>query len=179
MPSNCGAGEGSWKSLGQQGDWTSQSKEGDQPWIFTGRADAESEALVFWSSDVNRWLIGKVPDAGKDWEQKERVSEDERAGQHHWCNEHELGQTPGDGEGQGGLVCCSPWGRKESDTTGQLNHSNRTTTIEQNWTPSPQKKKKTWDVEPIKNRDFFFFNESLGTGYFIHLFMFLARHLRS
>ena len=40
------------------------------------------------------------------------------------CNEHELGQTPGDGEGQGGLVCCSPWGHKESDTTGQLNENN-------------------------------------------------------
>ena len=46
------------------------------------------------------------------------------AGWHHWCNEHELGQTPGDGEGQGGLVCCSPWGRKESDMTGQLNNKN-------------------------------------------------------
>ena len=45
------------------------------------------------------------------------------AGQHHPCNEHELGQTPGDGEGQGGLVCCSPWGHKESDVTGQLNNS--------------------------------------------------------
>ena len=52
-------------------------------------------------------------DAGKDWGQKEkRVSEDEMAGWHYWCNEHELGQTPGDGEGQGGLACCSPWGHK-------------------------------------------------------------------
>ena len=45
------------------------------------------------------------------------------AGRHHWYNEHELGQTPGDGEGQGGLVCCSPWGCKELDTTGQLNNN--------------------------------------------------------
>ena len=44
--------------------------------------------------------------------------EDEMAGRHHWCNGHELGQTSGDGDGQGGLVCCSPWGHKESDTTG-------------------------------------------------------------
>ena len=73
---------------------------GDQPWIFTGRTDAEAEAPVFWSCDVNRWLTGKVPDAGKDQGQKEkRVSENEMAGQHHWCNEHELGQTLGDGEG--------------------------------------------------------------------------------
>ena len=96
----------------------------DQPWIFTGRTDAE--APVFWSSDVNRQLIGKVPDAGKDWGQKEKgASEDEMAGQHHWFNEHELDQTPGDGEGQGGLACCCLWGCKESDPTGQLNTSNK------------------------------------------------------
>ena len=45
------------------------------------------------------------------------------AGQHHRCNEHELGQTLGDGEGQGGLACSSPWGRKESDVTGRLNNN--------------------------------------------------------
>ena len=96
--------------------------KGDQPWIFTGRTDAE--VSVFWSSDSNRWLIGKVPDAGKDQGQKKKkASEDETAGQHHWCNEHELGQTPGNGEGQGDLACCSPWGCKESDTTGQLNNN--------------------------------------------------------
>ena len=87
----------------------------DQLW-----SDAEAEMPVFWSSDVNSWLIGKVPDTGKDWWQK-RVSEDEMAGWHHQCNEHELGQTSGDGEGQGGLMCCSPWSCKELDTTGQLN----------------------------------------------------------
>ena len=65
--------------------------KGDQPWIFTGRINVEAEAPVFQSSDVNRWLIGKVPDAGKDGGQKEkRVSEDEMAGWHHWCSEHEL-----------------------------------------------------------------------------------------
>ena len=48
------------------------------------------------------------------------------AGWHPLCNEHELGQTPGDGEGQGGLVCCSPWGHKELDMAGQLNNNNRT-----------------------------------------------------
>ena len=99
--------------------------KGDQPWIVTGRIDAEAEALVFLSPDANRRLIGKAHDAGKDWEQKEkRVSEDEMAARHHWCNEHELGQTPEDDEGQGGLACCSPWGRKESDTTGRLNNNN-------------------------------------------------------
>ena len=74
----------------------------DQPWIFAGKTDAEAEAPVFWSSDENSQLIGKVLDAGKDRGQK-RVSEDEMAGWHHWCNGHKLGQTLGGGEGQGAL----------------------------------------------------------------------------
>ena len=99
--------------------------KGDQAWIFTGRTDAEAEAPIFWSSDVNSWLIGKVPDVWKDWGQKEkRASEDEMTGQHHWCNKHELGQTLWDGEGQGGLVCCSPWDHKDLDMTGWLNNNN-------------------------------------------------------
>ena len=97
--------------------------KGNQPWIFTGWTDAE--APVFWSSDGNSWLIGNVSDAGKDWRQKEkRALGDEMAGRHHWCNKHELEQTPGDDEGQGGLACCSPWGCKMSDMTGQLNKNN-------------------------------------------------------
>ena len=95
--------------------------KGNQPWIFTGRTDAEAEAPVFWSSDANSWFTGKVPDAGKDWEQK-RASE-KMAGGHYWCNGHELGKTLGDGEGQGGLVCCSPWGRQELDMTWWLNNN--------------------------------------------------------
>ena len=92
--------------------------KGDQPWIFTGKTDAKAEAPMFWSSDPNRWLTGKVPDAGKNWGQKEkRESEDEMAGWHHWCNAHELGQTLGDGEGHGGLAFCSPYGHKEMDMT--------------------------------------------------------------
>ena len=76
----------------------------DQPWIFPRQSDAEAEAPVFWSSNVNRRFTGKVPGAGKDWGQKKkRASEDEMAGWHHWCNEHELGQTPQDGEGEEGL----------------------------------------------------------------------------
>ena len=66
---------------------------------------------------MNRQPIGKVPDAGKDRGQEDKkASEDEMAGQHHQCNEHVLGQTPGDGEGQGGLVYYSPWGYKDSDS---------------------------------------------------------------
>ena len=74
------------------------SLKGKQPRILTGRTDPEAEALVFWPPDANSWLLGKVPDAGKDWRQKEnRVSEDEMAGWLHWCNGHELGQIWGDG----------------------------------------------------------------------------------
>ena len=84
--------------------------KGDKPWIFTGRTDVEAEASVFWSSNANKWLIGKVSEAGKDWGQKEkRVSEDEMAWWHHWCNECKRGQNLGDGKGQGDLACCSPW----------------------------------------------------------------------
>ena len=92
-----------------------------QPWILIGRTDGEAEASVFWSSDAKSLLIRKDLDAGKDWGQKNRVSEDEMSGWHHGCNGYELRQTLGDGEGQGGLVHCSPWGCKESDMTGWLN----------------------------------------------------------
>ena len=99
--------------------------KGDQPWIFTRRTDAEAEVPVFWPSDANKQHIGKVPDAGRGWGQKEkRASEDEMVGQHYWCNEHEFGQTLGDGEGQAGLACCSLWGRKELDITRWLNNNN-------------------------------------------------------
>ena len=93
--------------------------KGDQPWIFT-----EAEAPVCWSS-ANSWFIRKVPDDEKNWGQKKkRASEDEMGVWHHWCNEHEFGQTPEDGEDQGGLACCSPWGRKLSDVTGWLTNNN-------------------------------------------------------
>ena len=110
----------------------------NQPWIFSRRTDAEAEAPVFWSSDANSWLIGEVPDAGKDWGQKKkRVSENEIAGWHHWCNGHELGQTSGGSERQGGLACCSPWGCKELDTTGWPNNSN-SSVLSVCWPVSPQ-----------------------------------------
>ena len=67
-------------------------------------------------------IFGKHPDAGKDWRQEEKgMTEDEMVGWHHWHNGHDFKQTPGDSEGQGSLVCCSPWGHKESDTTERLN----------------------------------------------------------
>ena len=63
-------------------------------------------------------LTGKDPDAGKDWWQEENgKTEDEMVGCYHWLNGHEFGQAPGDGGGQGSLMCCSLWGLKESDPT--------------------------------------------------------------
>ena len=67
---------------------------------------------------MQRADISKDPDAGKDWRQEEKgTTEDEMVGWHHWLTGHEFDQAPGDGEGQGSLACCSPWGRKELDTT--------------------------------------------------------------
>ena len=121
---NYGAGEDSWKSLGQQGDQTSQSK-GNEPWMFIGRTDVEDEAPILWPSSVKSQLTGKDPDAGKDWRQDGKgTTEDEMVGWHHLLDGYEFEQTPGDGEGQGTLVCCSPWGCKESDMIEWLNSSN-------------------------------------------------------
>ena len=75
--------------------------------------------LATWCEELT---LGKDPDAGKDWRWEEKgTTEDEMAGWHHQLNGHEFEQTPGDSKGQGSLVGCSPWGRKESDTIGQLN----------------------------------------------------------
>ena len=72
----------------------------------------------FGHLDSKSWLIRKDPDAGKDWRQEEKgTTEDEMVGWHHWLNGHEFQQAPRDGEGQGSLACCNPWGRKESDMT--------------------------------------------------------------
>ena len=68
------------------------------------------------------WLIGKDPDAGRDWGQEEKgTTEDEMAGWHHRLKGCEFEWTPGGGDGQGGLACCNSWGRKESDMTERLN----------------------------------------------------------
>ena len=93
----------------------------NQSWIFIGRTDAEAETPILLPPDAKNWLIGKDPDAGKDWRQKEKgTTEDEMIGWHHWLYGHEFEQALGFGDGQGSLVCCSPRGRKESDMTEWL-----------------------------------------------------------
>ena len=99
--------------------------KGNQPWLFIGRTDAEVEASGLWPPDMKSRLIGKDPIAGKDWRWEEKgTTEHKMVEWHHWLNGHEFEQALGDGEGQGGLACCSPWGGKELDTTELLNKNN-------------------------------------------------------
>ena len=92
--------------------------KGDQSWIFIGRTDVEAETPILWPPDAKSWLIGKDPDAGKDWGHEEKgTTKDEIVGWHHRLDGHGFGWTLGVGDGQGGLVCCGSWGRKESDMT--------------------------------------------------------------
>ena len=96
--------------------------KGNQSWIFIGRTDAEAETSILWPPDVKNRLIGRDPDAGKDWRREEEgTTENEMAGWHHQLNGHEFEQALGAGDGQGRLVCYSPWDRKESDMTERLN----------------------------------------------------------
>ena len=98
--------------------------KGNQSWIFIGRTDVEAEAPILWPPDAKSRLIGKDPDAGKDQRQEEKgMTEDEMVRWHHWHNGYEFEQTPGVGDGQGGLACCGPWGHKESDTTERLSRT--------------------------------------------------------
>ena len=96
--------------------------KGNQSWIFIKRTDAEAKAPILWPPDVENWLIGKDPDAGKDWRLEEKgMTEDEMVRWHHLFHGHEFEWTLGVGDEQGGLECCSPWGHKELDTTERLN----------------------------------------------------------
>ena len=85
--------------------------KGNQSSILIRRTDAEAEAPTLWPPDAKSQLIGKDPDAGKDWRQEEKgMTENEMVGWHCRFNGHEFEQAPGDGEGRGSLACCSPWG---------------------------------------------------------------------
>ena len=87
--------------------WTvgrsNQSPKGNQFWLFIGRTDAEAETPILWPPDAKNWLIGKDPDAGKDWGQEEKgMTDDEMVGWHHRLNGHGFRWTPGVGDEQGG-----------------------------------------------------------------------------
>ena len=104
--------------------------KGNQTWIFIGRTDAEAEVPTLWLPDAKNWLIRKHPDDGKDWGQEEKGMTD--VGWHHQLNGHEFKQAVGDGEGQGSLACCSPWGCKESNMAEWLNkNKNGNSTLNQ------------------------------------------------
>ena len=98
--------------------WESRGQQGNQPWLSIRRTDAETEAPILWPTDVKSQLIGKDPDAGEDWRQKEKGQQRMR-----WLNsiinstDINSSKIPGDGEGQGNLACCSSRGHKESDMT--------------------------------------------------------------
>ena len=111
---NCGVGEDSWESLGLQGDPTSQSilKEISPEYSLEGlmlklkfqylghlmqRTDSLENTLMLRKTEGRR---------RKGWQRMRRLE------WHHWLNGYEFEQTPGSGDGQGGLVCCSPWGHK-------------------------------------------------------------------
>ena len=106
-----------WRRLLSPLDWKEIKlvyPKGNQPWIFIERTDAE--APILWPPNAKSQLTGKDPDARKDWRQEEKGTiEDEMVGWHHWLNGHEFEQALGDSEGQGSLVCCSPWDHKDSD----------------------------------------------------------------
>ena len=90
--------------------------KGNQSWLFIGRTDVEAETPILWPPDVKNWLIWKDPHAGKDREQEEKeMTEDEMVGWHQQLDRHDFEQIPGVGDGKGSLVCCCPWGHKESD----------------------------------------------------------------
>ena len=91
--------------------------EGNQSWIFTGRTDAEVEALILWPPDSKSQLIRKDTEAGKDWRQEKGMTEDGMVGWHYQLSRHEFEQTPGDSEKQRSLECCSSWGSEGSDRT--------------------------------------------------------------
>ena len=81
--------------------------KGNQSWMFTGRTHVEAETPILWPPDVKNWLIGKDPDAGKDWRQEKGMTKDEMVGWHHWLKRHEFEKALWVGDGQGSLACCS------------------------------------------------------------------------
>ena len=108
--------------------WTAKeikpgNPKGSQPWILIGRADAEAEAPILKPCDVKSQVIGKDPDAGKDWRQEKKgMTEDEMVGCYHWLSRWVWANSRRQWRTES-LVCCSLWGCKESDTTEWLSNN--------------------------------------------------------
>ena len=99
--------------------------KGNQHWIFIGRTDVEAKTPILWPPVKKNWLIGKEPNAGKDWRWEEKgKTEDEIVGWNHQLDGHEFEQTLGNKWRTWNTVCCSPWGHKESNTAELLNNNN-------------------------------------------------------
>ena len=142
--------------------------KGDQSWVFFGRTDAKAETSILWPPHAKSWLIGKYPDAGKDWGQEEKGTiEYEMAGWHHRLDGHEFGWTPGVGDGQGGLGCCGSWCRRvRHDWATELNWTETQTDGE---TQGSQVCCSQWGAKELdtteqlnnnKNTDKFFFRQT-------------------
>ena len=101
--------------------------KGNQSWIFIGRTDAKAETPILWPPHGKSWLIGKDPDAGRDWGRRRRGRQRMR-----WLDgitnlmDNEFEQVPGVGDGLGSLACCSSWDCKESDMTEWLKWTDAT-----------------------------------------------------
>ena len=122
---NCDAGEDPWESPLDGSKIKPDNPKRNQPLMFIGTAD--SEAPILWPSDMKSQITGKDPDAGKYWGQEKGAQRMRQLRDRGWdqLNGHEFEQTPGDSEGQESLVCSSPWGLKELDTTEQLNNTTK------------------------------------------------------
>ena len=129
-----------------------------EPVWCSGRTDVEAETAILWPPDMKSWLILKDPDAGQDWRREEkRTTEDEMVGWHHRLNGHEFEQTPGVGDGQGGLACFSPWGRKELDMTERLNWTDVSCPVltVASWPAYRFLRRQVWDSHLFKNFPWF------------------------
>ena len=137
--------------------------KGDQSWVFIGRTDAEAETPVLWPPDAESWLIWKDPDAGRGWGQEEKgTTEHGMVEWYHWLDGHECGWTPGVGDGQGGLACCSSWGRRvRHDWATELNWSHKNPVIILRWsfmstwinTCQTDFNSQFWDMEVLVSMD--------------------------
>ena len=99
--------------------------KGHQPWIFIGRTDAEAETLILWPPDGKSWLIGKDPDAGKDWGKEEKeMTEDKVVGWHHRLNRHKITKSRRQWRtGKPGMLPFMGWQRVRHDLAPEQQHS--------------------------------------------------------